>query len=105
VFAFSCGFTPNAASYFASGMQKGGTFVYSDGGDDTGSAIGVNVSFAGWAAGLIGNGESPSQAAEVIQNVSDGFEAQGIVYQNGDNIIPCQSNGTCAEKRHKLAPK
>ncbi len=105
IFAFSCGLTPEAASQFASRMQKGGTFVYSDGGDDTGTEIGVTVSYAGWAVGLIGKGVRPTQAAEVIQNVSDSFEAQGVAFQKGDNIIPCQSNGTCAEKRHKLTPK
>ena len=53
----------------------------------------------------IGAGLSPEQTALALQNLSDQYEKQGLMYQNGDNIIPCRSNGTCTEKRHKLRPQ
>ncbi len=105
LYIFSCGLTPNAASQFASRMGAGGTFVYSDGGDDTGTAVSTAVNYAGATAGTVGAGFNAEQTAQALQNLSDQYEKQGVAYQNGDNIIPCQSNGTCADKRHKLNPK
>ncbi len=102
LYVFSCGLTPKAASEFASRMETAGSFVYADGGDDTGTAISTAVNYAGGTVGAIGAGLNPGQTALALQNLSDQYEKQGVRYQNGDNIIPCQSNGTCAEKRHKL---
>jgi hypothetical protein len=105
LYVFSCGLTPNAASEFASRMGTGGSFVYADGGDDTGTAISTAVNYAGGTVGAVGAGLNAGQAARALQDLSDRYEKQGVMYQNGDNIIPCESNGTCGEKRHKLNPK
>ncbi len=43
LFVFSCGLMPNAAQQFADRMGEGGRFVYTDGGDDTGVDVKIQI--------------------------------------------------------------